>query len=394
MRISFKNFSIYLYYLLVYFSFVIPRSFFMVKAIVLAILLVFSIASFRTDKSFIFLLKFYSIIIIIGIFSSFIGLIYDNPIEAILDGFRVYFIWPIVIIIITGYVYKFINFNAIDNLITLAAFSILFINFIFLLQNYLNIQYISDYIIKEMVGNVGIHEVYIQITSHNIGSLFIIDGYFLSKILFEDKPNLKTKLGLFASFLITIISGRRALWLSTLIIFVICFIKNPKKVYTSSRNTLILFLISISLIFIIIEYDYSGLFQHILSAFGSTDERSIQFDYLLSGIINHPIFGSGFGGYAGYIRNEENPWMYELTYMDNIYHFGIPLVVALYSVLFFYTIKAMMQPINSNELYLVCIGFGLLNFLIGLWSNPYFGSFDFLLQISLLPLLLLRTKHK
>jgi hypothetical protein len=361
---------------------------------VLLILLVFSIKAFRADKSFIFLLKFYSLIILISIVSSFIGLMYGNPTEAIIDGFRVYFIWPIIIIIITGCVYQYINYDAIDNLITLAAFSILFINLIFFIQLYLNIQYVSDYIIKEMVGNVGIHEVYIQITSHNIGSLFIIDGYFLSKILFEDKQNLRTKLGFFSSFLITIISGRRALWLSTLIIFIICFIRNPKRVCISSRYYLILVLILISLIFIDIEYDYSGLIEHIILAFDSTDERSIQFDYLLSGIINHPIFGSGFGGYAGYIRNEEHPWMYELTYMDNLYHFGIPLAVALYSVLFFYTIKAMIQPINSNELYLVCIGFGVLNFLIGLWSNPYFGSFDFLLQISLLPLLLLRSKHK
>jgi len=321
-------------------------------------------------------------------------LIYDNPLKAIIDGFRVYSIWPIVIILIARYVYKDITCNSIDNIMMLAAFSILIINLLFLLQNYLNIPFIPEYITKEMVGNVGIHEVYIQITSHNIGSLFIIDGYFLSKILFEEKPNLKTQLGFFASLLITIISGRRALWLSTLIIFVVCYFLHPKKIYLASKNFLILALIFTLMIFFAIDYEFSSLVEHILSAFGSDDERTIQFDYLLMGIINHPIFGSGFGGFAGYIRNEENPWMYELTYMDNLYHFGIPLTIALYSILLFYTIKAIMQPIKTKGLYLVCIGFGVLNFLIGLWSNPYFGSFDFLLQLSLLPLLLLRTIHK
>jgi hypothetical protein len=131
-----------------------------------------------------------------------------------------------------------------------------------------------------------------------------------------------------------------------------------------------------------------------VSAFNDGDERTIQSTYLLNGILNNPILGSGFGGYAGYQRSDVRPWLYELTYLDNFFHFGIPLSIFLFATIYYYIFNAIFKKYDGSRFYVACIGYGVFNFMIGIWSNPYMGSFDFLLQISLLPLLVAHDKFK
>jgi O-antigen ligase len=124
-------------------------------------------------------------------------------------------------------------------------------------------------------------------------------------------------------------------------------------------------------------------------AFSSEDERTIQGPYLIHAFMESPVFGSGFGGYAGYQRNDLRPWTYELTYQKLLFNMGIvgtAFLLTLFCLYLLLVIKLLRRFKNGSS-----IPFGLLvafcSTLVGAYSNPYFGSFDFLFFVGLLPFL-------
>jgi O-antigen ligase len=133
----------------------------------------------------------------------------------------------------------------------------------------------------------------------------------------------------------------------------------------------------------------SGAVTRLKEAFSSEDERTIQKPYLIDAFAQAPLLGSGFGGYAGYQRNEEKPWTYELTYHTMLFNLGIVgtgLLLALFSVYFASVIK-LLRRFKSQS----AVPFGLLVgvccLLLGAYSNPYLGGFDALFFVGLLPYL-------
>ncbi|MFM6369904.1 MAG: hypothetical protein ACKPGN_17050, partial [Dolichospermum sp.] len=80
--------------------------------------------------------------------------------------------------------------------------------------------------------------------------------------------------------------------------------------------------------------------QFIYSAFSSEDERTIQSAYLIDGFVNYPYFGSGLGVDAGYLRSDNFPWLYELTYHQLFYNFGTFGVLIILVTAFLYIRKA------------------------------------------------------
>src|SRR3954464_7750643 len=63
--------------------------------------------------------------------------------------------------------------------------------------------------------------------------------------------------------------------------------------------------------------------DHVSAAFSSEDERTIQRGYLISSFMDQPVLGSGFGANAGYTRNPALPWLYELSYFQMMFNFGL-----------------------------------------------------------------------
>ncbi|MDH1213496.1 hypothetical protein N5C38_20915 [Pseudomonas chengduensis] len=122
-------------------------------------------------------------------------------------------------------------------------------------------------------------------------------------------------------------------------------------------------------------------------AFSSEDERSIQGPYLIKGFIENPFFGSGFGGYAGYTRSETSPWLYEMTYHQLLFNLGVLGISILVALFGYYSFKICLfsRRLDSDAVYLPSIAVGLLGLAIGSYSNPYLGSFDFLLLVGFLP---------
>ena len=128
---------------------------------------------------------------------------------------------------------------------------------------------------------------------------------------------------------------------------------------------------------------------HLKEAFSAEDERSIQKGFLLKSFLNYPIFGSGFGVGAGYQRSENRTWLYELTYHQLLFNFGFFGIICLLMLYltFFYLIIKNIRSNQPNDLLPLCIFIGITSFAIGSYSNPYFGSFDFLVYIAMVPYL-------
>jgi len=124
-------------------------------------------------------------------------------------------------------------------------------------------------------------------------------------------------------------------------------------------------------------------------AFSSEDERTIQRPYLIAGFMKSPVFGSGFGAFAGYVRSDERPWTYELTYHRMLFNLGIVGVTVLGVLfsLYFATVVRQLRQFKDEATIPFALLVAYCSFFVGAYSNPYFGSFDLLFFVGLLPYL-------
>src|SRR5207244_3254495 len=118
-------------------------------------------------------------------------------------------------------------------------------------------------------------------------------------------------------------------------------------------------------------------------------ERTIQKPYLMAGFARAPLLGSGFGAYAGYLRSEERPWTYELTYHRLLFNVGLVGLAVLGALFFTYFVLVFRLLGRFREGSAIPFGLvvGFCSLLIGAYSNPYFGSFDYLFYLGFLPYL-------
>lgn len=380
-----------------------PRSFILLK-LVLLFLFVFSyFFASRKIKVYYEVIIFYSIVASIGIIWSIIGIINGGSLQGVFDNFRLYFFWSFMYMFIFTIIRNEENIEILHWALAYSGILIFLINIFGLFNDFFKLGFVSEELTNQLQMRVGIHKGYIQITSHNIGSLFFIVPYLVSFIFRKDSAKLNsnlTKLSLICSILIAALSGRRALWLvvffSPLIIAGLSYITGSGGLFTKNFKRLIRVYIAAS---VLLLFGIGFLFQnksidnaslnHIKAAFAATDLRSIQKGFLIDGFYNYPIFGSGFGMKAGIIRSEEATWLYELTYHQILFNFGIVgslLLLFLYLLYISYVIFLIRR--NQNESFIAfSILIGFFSFLIAAYSNPYFGSFDCLLYIGLLPYL-------
>ena len=125
--------------------------------------------------------------------------------------------------------------------------------------------------------------------------------------------------------------------------------------------------------------------EYFLSSFSADDERSIQFSYLLNGIYENLLLGSGFGSNAGYTRSSDQPWLYELSYLQMLYNFGVVGCLLLSGLFFTYLLAALRSIRRLRAKTTVPLGVlvGFLAIAIGAYSNPYFQYFDGLFYVAM-----------
>jgi hypothetical protein len=203
--------------------------------------------------------------------------------------------------------------------------------------------------------------------------------------------------------IIVVLSGRRALFVSTILSLITVFLMMPPIITKNHLNKTISFsviAIAIGLIASLVFLNFYGheyYLEQIRSIFDFSDNqsnllRAEQFDSLLKGIYDSPIFGSGAGAVASCIRSDTQPWAYELSYIAFIFHYGL-LGFTIFSLgvivlLLNLFVNAKKQGIQSFEFAFLT---GMIAFLIANASNPYLEKFDYM-WIIFIPYALLNQR--
>jgi hypothetical protein len=382
------------------------QSFLVLKLSFLALFLVASMLEVgrqRRVRVYPRLVSFYLSIGVAGIAWSLVGLVnVVNNVVGVTDALRLYVIWSIAFLILYTLLRSRPSLWVIHVAMVASGILISVINLVGLADQIGRWGLIPDAIRQELQLNIGIHEGYIQITSKNIGALFLIVPYLLSLQFRADagKANSAvTKVALVLSLILTAVSGRRALWLvvaltpCTILLFS-RFADASGLVGAGARRFLAAYAIAVAIglgtmSILPARITDIGSVRHIAAAFSAQDERTIQKGYLVDAFAESPILGSGFGAYAGYMRNAERSWTYELTYHQMLFNIGIVGVVILGGLISAYVVIVflLLRRFKAAS----PIPFGLLiafvSLLFGAYSNPYLRSFDFLFFVGLLPYL-------
>ncbi|HMC56894.1 MAG TPA: hypothetical protein VKH19_17070 [Gemmatimonadaceae bacterium] len=350
------------------------------------------------------LIAFYLAVAVAGIVWSIVGLL--NPgtfVAGVYDALRLYGIWSLAFLILFSLLRALPSLRAVHYAMVLAAVLIALINFVALADQILRLGLLSDSVRVQMELYVGIHDGYVQITSNNIGALFMIVPYLLAIELRADADSVNdrwTRLALVLSLLISVASGRRALWL---VIALTPFTLLALAYLTGSVHLLkrwgrrLVWTYAVAAIvgvtfFIVTPRGIPtfGFVDRVKEGFSSQDERSIQKPFLTAGFAEKPLLGTGFGAAAGYLRDYERPWTgYELTYYQLAFNLGIvgyAVLLALFGGYFVLAVRNL-RKLGAGS----AIPFGLLmafaSQLVGAYSNRYFGSFDLLFFVGFLPYL-------
>jgi hypothetical protein len=330
------------------------------------------------------------------------GVLKGNP--GISDYIRLQIIWPVIF---------FILISSIDSLQKVISLYKLLINFSIIISVYIIYRLLEVINLVPKIYNfegeilgVGIHSGFIQVVSLSVGSLVFLLPFILclasgfSKNFLYRKIVSKRKL--FIVFILitiaVIISGRRALWFSFFITYILIFLTNfliykrnfTKLIYNFSLFSIILFFIGFtSITYLNDKVDFDQLSNRITKEFNSAEltPRQLQSIALFKGFKKNPLFGSGFGvGVKDNIISSEKPWQYELTYNLYLYNTGlIGMLFFLFLLLFPFSRYLKLCKIYPEFTPYLSPAF--ISYLIVLFasaSNPYFtSSFDFMWMLFL-----------
>jgi hypothetical protein len=204
---------------------------------------------------------------------------------------------------------------------------------------------------------------------------------------------------------VAVLSGRRALWLVmaltpctllTLAVLARCSVRFGRATVRSLWMYAVLG--AFAGMFAVVAPEVlpeTGFVAHLQEAFSSVDERTIQKPFLLQAFAEEPVLGSGFGAAAGYLRNYERPWTgYELTYHQMLFNLGIVGSTMLAAVFVSYVVMVILLLRRYGEWGAIpfALLLGCVSLLMGAYSNRYFGSFDYLFFVGILPYLATFTR--
>ncbi|WP_457636422.1 O-antigen ligase family protein [Persephonella sp.] len=389
---------------LLFFSIFLPTAYKEIKIgilyIIAILLLVFLYKNSRYFKIYGNLLLIWFISLSIGNFFIFWGVVNSNP--GAISSITVIILWPMLYLLLTGFIHKMQFFDLINKVLIFLSFVIPVYGLYYLLGNagVIPSNLFINIFPENLLQGVGLYEGYVETSLPNLVSLFFLGPFVLANFMIEKNTKKKIFYGLVFLFIITIalLSGRRALVLILLMSFFIIFflilgIKNKviKRQLMHSfirRSVFSILLIVVS--FIGINYFYPiniyTLVERIrlaLSFSSSTDPSTVaryeQFFALIEGFSENPLFGQGFGAVASVIRNEAQPWAYELFYVALLFHTGL-IGISVYALLTLWIVWQGVKILNNytNIKYMLPYLAGMISFLLGSASNPYLTKFDYM----------------
>jgi hypothetical protein len=382
-----------------------PRSFLIAKLLCLGFFVLVHLIDHQRNQYFRVhtrVLVFYCCVAIGGLTWSLLGLADAGEPQGVYDSLRLYVGWSAAYLLIVTLLRNGNGLRDLHSAIVLSGLLIAVINLFGLFDQYLELGLLSEGVRDELRLAIGFHEGYIQITSHNIGSLLFITPYLIAVQFCRNTAGTNgwlTKFSLVACIVLSALSGRRALWLcialTPLIIGLIAVLSSGLSgVKPAARKLISAMACGFVAALVVIgannaQLGESGVvvLDRLSEAFSAEDERTIQSRYLVSAFADQPMFGSGFGAYAGYLRNDEAPWLYELTYFQLLFNCGLVGLLfwsALAGTYFFLAARVIRGSMDRSGQPL-CLIVGVCGILLGAYSNPYLASFDYLIFVAMLP---------
>ncbi|MDA8100068.1 MAG: hypothetical protein M0042_10610 [Nitrospiraceae bacterium] len=395
-----------------------PRSYQFVKIPPLAILVLFILARVCVYGTlpvhrtvllwFLCYLSYGAVWILIG---SFRG----NP--GIQDYIRINLVWVILYGLLIAGIHSRRTFDLLLNMLPLSALAIAAYNISVLLK-FLglipdNILTHLDLTAQEVA--VGTDVGVFRMTAHNIGTLAFIGPYLMALAILREKNTKTAKnvlhVAFILSFLTILLSGRRAIWFiiagTPLVIYLFnLFNLQRKSVHTRRIRTIVVSMMVFVLLSgfalqIYTAWSFADVKEFIDLALHEDDIRSDQSDALMRGFQEHYLVGSGFGtGARDYVRNNEQPWVYELSYHVLLFNTGI-LGVFIYGACIawiYYKGIQVMRRDTAEAPVMISLLTGMTTFLLANATNPYLFSYDFMwilfLPIAHINLVMLRTGAK
>ena len=372
--------------MLLFLSILLPTTLSIVK-IVLLLLLLFSCMfacknAYSLSRHMVLLILFYSAI---GILWVLYGAIRGNP--GYLSMSTVLIFYPIIFGILSGLykerlneeLYKLFIYSAwFLSVITL----LIIIDFIWLHFGLFDIAtglYDLDSVVVDNSSG------YFKFTIPNISSLIFLIPFLISAIFFR-KPPKKHYILLLLLCVLAILSGRRALMLTMFLAPVLAVVITSDRLSNNKifcRFLLVFVLIGMAIYLFYIAYpDYFiDRVTNILNFDSNTSnlERKYQFDALMAGFYEHPLFGNGAGAAASYLRSDSQPWAYELSYIAFLFQFGlVGFFIYLMGILFIiYTLIRRVKFVGRNSMEF-CFLSGFISFMIANATNPYLLKFDYM----------------
>ena len=346
---------------------------------------------------------FYGVVCVAGIVWSMVGLLYRGTFtDGVLDALRLYCLWSGAFLLLYSLLRASTSLRVFHTSLATAGIIISLMNLFGVADQFYGWNVIPESVRRELELYVGINDGYVQITSINIGMLFVIVPYLMTMQLRVDASrwhSAMSRVSLGLCLVLVVASGRRALLLVValtpfLVLLIAQLTSSTGLLRRTSRRLITAYCIcAVGVVGLAsalpASIQESGYVYRLKSAFSAQDERTIQKAYLIDSFIDVPLFGSGFGAYAGYRRSDERPWTYELTYHKMLFNLGLvgmSLVGGIH-LAYLAMVGRLLRRYQENSAAAFSLLVGVCSLLLGAWSNPYLGSFDYLFFLGMLPYL-------
>lgn len=323
-----------------------------------------------------------------NLFPFLLAIVYNNP------GYHfyipTYFLWPIL---------YYVLFQTIDTsfyeqfhrYLKIGTWIVLFVGlFAFVYHNIFGTEYI-----------LGVKSVYrpglpfIAIKDGCVNSILLIYSYFIVYSLLNKEKNI---LLLVLCFVFVFVTSRRVLYGELLLAVLLYFFIAKVCRIPLNRRVLRVFSLLVVLVLALSVFiiNYFGFFElkDMLTFFDEISEASDgyrvdQYDALIKGWHNHPLFGNGTGVDAAESRSDI-PGTYELTYIAMLFERGIwGLLLYLYLLLYL-NIKSIrvLKNYKESRKYLLPLLVSVDMILVANATNPYTSAFDYMWMLFIIfPLL-------
>lgn len=331
------------------------------------------------------------------------GALQSNP--GFIDYLRIYVGWSALYYVL---IIAIKDKSDIDNLLVICLYALIGIclfNFYMILDVAGLVPHLidPDEPFTGMDARVGIQSGFIQITTQNIGTLFFLIPLLLSIVLLDTNTrgfnSLFLRLLLAVSFILVLLSGRRALYMVlalfpivTLLLSRICGTAVFRRVLLRVQTFYVLMVFALICVALLLnaftEWSATDLVDRLSGVFTDDDAlRLSQGAALLSKFYESPLFGYGFGaGVSEVVRDPSHPWWYELSYhllLHNTGLVGVLFFFSLYAYLIFRCVLIVRHNGRRAD-WVIHLMSGSIGFMLGNATNPYLASYDFLYAVFLL----------